>query len=135
MSPTTIANHLDEIKKGFIERRHLVVAENITWLNHVFRLKEAVENLENEYKKDIEECEKAIDLLSNVEKQHTHKHLVEKMDLSVRLMSVLRSMEVVYLEDLERFSETDLLKFRNVGTKTVRELREMLSNLNIRLKI
>ena len=134
VSPVTIANHFSEIKKNFIERRHLVSAEKLTWENHIYRLNEAVKKAEDELKLDVAECMETIDLLYNVDKQHTHKHLVEKMDLSVRLMSVLRSMEVVYLEDLERFSETDLLKFRNVGVNTVRELREILSNLNIRLK-
>ncbi|MDE7151078.1 MAG: DNA-directed RNA polymerase subunit alpha, partial [Candidatus Amulumruptor sp.] len=53
------------------------------------------------------------------------------MDLSVRALNCLKSAEVETLGELVRFNKTDLLKFRNFGRKSLTELDELLSNLNL----
>ena len=55
------------------------------------------------------------------------------MDLSVRALNCLKSAEVETLGELVRYNKTDLLKFRNFGRKSLTELDELLSNLNLRL--
>ena len=53
------------------------------------------------------------------------------MDLSVRALNCLKSAEVETLGELVVFNKTDLLKFRNVGKKSLTELDELLANLNL----
>ena len=53
------------------------------------------------------------------------------MDLSVRALNCLKSAEVETLGELVRYNKTDLLKFRNFGRKSLTELDDLLSNLNL----
>ena len=53
------------------------------------------------------------------------------MDLSVRALNCLKSADVETLGELVVFNKTDLLKFRNFGTKSLTELDELLANLNL----
>lgn len=53
------------------------------------------------------------------------------MDLSVRALNCLKSAEVETLGELVQFNKTDLLKFRNFGKKSLTELDELLSTLNL----
>ena len=53
------------------------------------------------------------------------------MDLSVRALNCLKSAEVETLAELVVFNKTDLLKFRNFGKKSLSELEELLSSLNL----
>ena len=53
------------------------------------------------------------------------------MDLSVRALNCLKSAEVETLGELVVFNNTDLLKFRNFGKKSLTELDELLANLNL----
>lgn len=52
-------------------------------------------------------------------------------DLSVRALNCLKAAEVETLGDLVRFNRSDLLKFRNFGKKSLAELDELLSSLNL----
>ena len=53
------------------------------------------------------------------------------MDLSVRALNCLKSADVETLGELVVFNKTDLLKFRNFGKKSLKELDELLANLNL----
>jgi DNA-directed RNA polymerase subunit alpha len=53
------------------------------------------------------------------------------MDLSVRALNCLKSAEVETLGELVVFNKTDLLKFRNFGKKSLTELDEFLSSMNL----
>ncbi len=53
------------------------------------------------------------------------------MDLSVRALNCLKSAEVETLGELVKYNKTDLLKFRNFGRKSLTELDNLLSNLNL----
>ena len=53
------------------------------------------------------------------------------MDLSVRALNCLKSADVETLGELVVFNKTDLLKFRNFGKKSLTELYELLSSLNL----
>lgn len=56
--------------------------------------------------------------------------LVDK-DLSVRALNCLKAAEVDTVGDLVRFNRNDLLKFRNFGKKSLTELDELLTSLNL----
>lgn len=53
------------------------------------------------------------------------------MDLSVRALNCLKSAEVETLAELVVFNKNDLLKFRNFGKKSLTELEDLLSSLNL----
>lgn len=60
------------------------------------------------------------------------KTKLNDMDLSVRALNCLKSAEVETLGDLVGFNKTDLLKFRNFGKKSLTELDELLTSLNLK---
>jgi DNA-directed RNA polymerase subunit alpha len=53
------------------------------------------------------------------------------LDLSVRALNCLKAAEVETLGDLVKFNKNDLLKFRNFGKKSLTELDELLSTMNL----
>ena len=53
------------------------------------------------------------------------------MQLSVRALNCLKSAEVETLAELVVFNKTDLLKFRNFGKKSLVELEDLLTSLNL----
>jgi DNA-directed RNA polymerase subunit alpha len=53
------------------------------------------------------------------------------LDLSVRALNCLKAAEVETLGDLVKFNKNDLLKFRNFGKKSLTELDELLSSMNL----
>ena len=70
----------------------------------------------------------------DAEKLHMRQLLKSKlvdMDLSVRALNCLKSAEVETLAELVVFNKTDLLKFRNFGKKSLTELEDLLTSLNL----
>jgi len=53
------------------------------------------------------------------------------LDLSVRALNCLKAADVDTLGDLVQHNKNDLLKFRNFGKKSLTELEDLLSNLNL----
>ncbi len=53
------------------------------------------------------------------------------LDLSVRALNCLKAADVDTLGDLVVFNKSDLLKFRNFGKKSLTELEELLSGMNL----
>ena len=56
---------------------------------------------------------------------------LSEQDLSVRALNCLKAAEVETVGDLVRFNRNDLLKFRNFGKKSLSELDELLTTLNL----
>lgn len=54
-----------------------------------------------------------------------------EFNLTIRCMNILRAEGIDTLEDLVRCRRTDLLKFRNLGKKTLAELDDLLESLNL----
>ncbi len=59
------------------------------------------------------------------------KTKLSDQDLSVRALNCLKAAEVDTVGDLVRFNRNDLLKFRNFGKKSLTELDELLTSLNL----
>ena len=59
------------------------------------------------------------------------KTKLSEQDLSVRALNCLKAAEVETVGDLVRFNRNDLLKFRNFGNKSLSELDELLTTLNL----
>lgn len=56
---------------------------------------------------------------------------VEELELSVRSANCLKAANINTLEDLVQKSETEMLKFRNFGRKSLNELNAILDNLGL----
>lgn len=56
---------------------------------------------------------------------------VDELELSVRSSNCLRAANIVTLEDLVRRTESEMLKYRNFGRKSLTELNGILSELNL----
>lgn len=63
------------------------------------------------------------------------KTKLSEQDLSVRALNCLKAAEVETVGDLVRFNRNDLLKFRNFGKKSLSELDELLTTLNLHFGI
>ena len=59
------------------------------------------------------------------------KTKLSEQDLSVRALNCLKAAEGETVGDLVRFNRNDLLKFRNFGKKSLSELDELLTTLNL----
>lgn len=66
---------------------------------------------------------------------HMRQQLKTKLvdlNLSVRALNCLKAADVETLGDLVQYNKTDLLKFRNFGKKSLTELDELLTSLNLK---
>lgn len=60
------------------------------------------------------------------------KTKLSDQDLSVRALNCLKAADVDTVGDLVKLNRTDLLKFRNFGKKSLTELDELLTSLNLK---
>ncbi len=60
------------------------------------------------------------------------KTKLSDQDLSVRALNCLKAADVDTVGDLVKLNRNDLLKFRNFGKKSLTELDELLSSLNLK---
>ena len=59
---------------------------------------------------------------------------IESLDFSVRALNVLRDADIKTLEELLQFKKMDLLRFRNMGRRTMTEIEEMLESRNLKFR-
>lgn len=59
------------------------------------------------------------------------KMQVDELELSVRSANCLKAANILALEDLVQRSETEMLKFRNFGRKSLNELNAILETLGL----
>ncbi len=59
---------------------------------------------------------------------------LDECEFSVRTSNILDSLNIEYLDELKEFSAKRLLEFRNVGKKSVNEIRHFLAQYGISLQ-
>lgn len=59
------------------------------------------------------------------------KKSVDELELSVRSSNCLRNAEIKTIGDLVRKTESDMLKFRNFGRKSLKEIADILSSMGL----
>jgi len=80
----------------------------------------------------MEEVEEEVD--EELEKlKEVLNRSVEEMELSVRSSNCLRRANIKSLGDLVRRSEQDMLKYRNFGKQSLKEISEILGGMNLYL--
>ena len=56
---------------------------------------------------------------------------VEELELSVRAMNCLRNASIRYIGELVQKTEQEMLKTKNFGRKSLKEIKEILSSMNL----
>jgi DNA-directed RNA polymerase subunit alpha len=56
---------------------------------------------------------------------------VDELELSVRSSNCLRAANIITLEDLAKRTESEMLKYRNFGRKSLTELNAILSEMGL----
>ena len=79
------------------------------------------------------------DLEIMVEKEEEQKDrlmemTIEELDLSVRSYNCLKRAGINTVEELTRRTEEDMMKVRNLGKKSLQEVKEKLAALNLSLR-
>lgn len=59
---------------------------------------------------------------------------IEELDFSVRTYNCLKKANILTIADLVQYTETDLMQIRNFGRKSLTEVREKLSAMELSLK-
>ncbi|MCB1317715.1 MAG: DNA-directed RNA polymerase subunit alpha, partial [Leptospiraceae bacterium] len=83
-------------------------------------------NFEEEPEEDEDETSEIEETL----RQNLEKH-VEELELSVRSLSVLKSLEIEFVADLVKRSEEELKKSRHYSTQCVEEIKHKLAEMNL----
>ena len=74
-----------------------------------------------------------------VEKEETHKEkmlemTIEELDLSVRSYNCLKRAGINTVQELTDKTEAEMIKVRNLGRKSLEEVRAKLVDLNLTLR-
>jgi DNA-directed RNA polymerase subunit alpha len=56
---------------------------------------------------------------------------VDELELSVRSANCLKNADIRYIGDLVQKSETEMLKTKNFGRKSLNEIKEILSEMGL----
>ena len=74
-----------------------------------------------------------------IEREETKKEkylemTVEELDLSVRSLNCLKRASIDTVEDLINRTEDDMIKFKNLGKKSLDEIKDKLESLGLSLR-
>lgn len=82
------------------------------------------------FEEEPEEEEDETDEIEEALRQNLEKH-VEELELSVRSLSVLKSLEIETLADLVRRNEEEMQKSRHYSEQCLQEIKQKLGELNL----
>lgn len=84
----------------------------------------------------VEDISADEDILNSPEEDNTSKVMdmtIEDLDLSVRSYNCLKRAEINTVADLMQKSEEDMIKVRNLGRKSLEEVKKKLQELGLTL--
>ncbi|RKV82696.1 MAG: DNA-directed RNA polymerase subunit alpha, partial [Streptococcus sp.] len=86
---------------------------------------------------DLTEVAKATDVMKEVDKSsddHVLERTIEELDLSVRSYNCLKRAGINTVYDLTEKTEPEMMKVRNLGRKSLEEVKVKLTDLGLGLK-
>ena len=86
---------------------------------------------------DLTEAAKATDVMKEVDKSsddHVLERTIEELDLSVRSYNCLKRAGINTVYDLTEKTEPEMMKVRNLGRKSLEEVKVKLTDLGLGLK-
>lgn len=111
---------------GSIQPKEALKEASKILIHHFMLFSDEKMTIEENTKGDNEEFDEEV-----LHMRQLLKTRLADMNLSVRALNCLKSAEVETLGELVEYNKTDLLKFRNFGKKSLTELDEFLSELNL----
>jgi len=132
--------HVENTRVGQITDYNKLILE--IWTNGSVSPKEALLQSSNIFQRHLDifvnfgkplEEEKAVESKEDVELWEKLKMPVTELELSVRSANCLREEKIKTLEQLVRKTESDMLKYRNFGKKSLAEIHAVLSELGLSL--
>jgi DNA-directed RNA polymerase subunit alpha len=85
-------------------------------------------NFEEEPEEQVEEVDEEKEKLKELLNRS-----VEEMELSVRSSNCLKTASIKTIKDLVQKSETEMLRYRNFGRKSLNEIKEILAEMGLSL--
>lgn len=82
---------------------------------------------------NIEEIKKLIPFICDIQYEERVEKIMD-MCFTIRTRNCLLAEGINTLEELLNYSEVELLKTPNLGQKSLREIKDFLSNIGLRLK-
>lgn len=82
------------------------------------------------------ESPEPVEMKSFEEKEGTNKlldHSVDELELSVRSANCLQNANIRYIGELVQRTESEMLKTKNFGRKSLKEIKEILSEMGLQL--
>ena len=76
--------------------------------------------------------------MDEVEEEQVDKYQemsIEELDLSVRSYNCLKRANIITVQELTLKTEDDMMKVRNLGKKSLKEVRDKLKALGLSFKI
>lgn len=138
---TKVVYHVEDTRVGQITDYDRLVLE--VWTNRTIAPDSAVSlaaKILMEHIKlftDLTESVSSVEIMVEKEEEDIDRKLemtVEDLDLSVRSYNCLKRAGINTVDELVRKSEEDMMKVRNLGKKSLQEIREKLSDLGLSLR-
>lgn len=82
------------------------------------------------FEEDFEEDEEEADELEETLRSNLEKH-VEELEVSVRTLSLLKSLEIEFVADVVRRNEEEFRKSRHYSDQCLEEMRQKLAEMNL----
>ncbi len=83
---------------------------------------------------ELEDEEVIEEEVEEAEPQNEHLYRsIEDLDLSVRSANCLQNAQIRYIGELVQRSEADMLKTKNFGRKSLKEIKQVLEELELEL--
>ena len=67
-------------------------------------------------------------------KEGRELHSIRLIDMTTKLRNALLVGGINYIEDLEKYEKSDMMRFRNFGTKSMRELESVMDYFGVKFK-
>jgi len=120
---------IDEIAKKLdlaSERTRQIKEKALRRLHHTSRMNLIFEPIPSESMMFMLES-----LKTPTDVEESKKHHIVDLDFSVRALLILKQKGIIFLEDIMKYSRKDLLRFRNMGKKSMTEVEEMMKKYNL----
>ena len=130
---------VNQIVRKTLRRLRMPQRKNILqYGQEYFDLQENIEQLKVEYRKKIEELKYKIANHESIEIEKddlVEYSKIENLDLSVRSYNCLKRARINTIGELTQKTEEDMMRVRNLGRKSLKEIKDKLFNLyGIKLK-
>ena len=126
----TVANSLNKLANDINQAISTINAR----INSIASQVNGNDGKEDKFNQLSEKVENIYNFLSSFRPNFLlHKKSIDKLDFTQRTINCLRAENIEKVEDLLKWTESELLKTPNLGRKSLAEIRGVLRNLGLKL--